>query len=109
MDFQGSDVGKKFDSGKLPWHLFPWDSAKEVVKVLELGAEKYGERNWEQGMKWSRLFNAAQRHLVPFFQEGENLDPDTQICHLAHAICCLMFMHSMRIRNIGTDDRPVPK
>ena len=56
--------GKKFDDGKLPYDLLPGDAIEEIVKVLQFGAVKYGERNWEKGMKWNRPFAALMRHML---------------------------------------------
>lgn len=97
--------GKKFDAGKLPWHLLPGDAVEEVVRVLQFGAGKYGERNWERGMAWSRPFAAAMRHLWAWWR-GDDSDPETGLSHLAHALCCIMFLMAYVNRGVGTDDRP---
>ena len=83
----------KHDQGKRDWALLPWDSVEEVVKVLEFGASKYAKHNWQQGegFKYSRSFNALMRHMRAFMN-GEDNDPETDISHLAHAMCNLMFM-----------------
>lgn len=98
--------GVKYDQGKLPWHLYPWDAAEDVVKVLDFGAKKYAPRNWEAGMDWSRVYSAAMRHLIAWWG-GENLDPETGLPHLAHAMCCLMFLQAYGKRGVGSDDRPL--
>jgi Domain of unknown function (DUF5664) len=97
--------GKKFDAGKDPWHLLPTDAVRCVVRVLSFGAVKYGARNWERGMDWSRCYAACQRHLAAWW-EGEKTDPETGFSHLWHAGCCLMFLIAYEQRAIGTDDRP---
>lgn len=56
--------GVKKDLGKRRWSLLPWDAVEEVVKVLEFGAQKYADRNWEKGMDWDRLFDASMRHKI---------------------------------------------
>lgn len=100
--------GVKHDSGKDPWHLLPWDAARGIVRVLAFGAGKYGDRNWERGMAWSRPFAALQRHLTAWW-EGERADPETGYSHLWHAGCCLVFLISYEIRGVGTDDRPAAR
>lgn len=100
------EQGKKFDAGKLPWHLFPWKAATEIVRVLAFGATKYGERNWERGMSHSRLYGAAIRHLTAYW-DGQNTDPETGLSHLAHAGCCILFWLTYSLLGLGTDDRPV--
>src|SRR5690606_23402850 len=64
------EIADKDDSGKAPWHLFPWDAARQIVAVLRFGAGKYGDRNWERGIAYSRVYSALIRHLVAWW-EGE--------------------------------------
>lgn len=87
MEFEGT----KLDSEKLPYHLLPGEALEEVVKVLDFGAKKYSERNWEKGMNFSRLFGAAMRHLWAWWK-GEDRDPETGLSHLAHLTCCALFL-----------------
>ena len=100
--------GVKYDEGKDPWHLYPWDAAKAIVKVLTFGANKYSERNWELGMAWSRCYRAAIGHLQDWWQTGEP-DAETGYSHLWHAGCCVMFLIAFEIRGIGKDDRPIKR
>lgn len=98
----------KHDAGKDPWHLLPWDAARAVVKVLAFGASKYGERNWEQGLKYSRLFAAAQRHLLAWFEDGEDTDEESSLPALAHAACCVLMLLAFQLRGRkDLDDRPL--
>lgn len=97
--------GIKFDDSKLPWHLLPGDAVAEIVKVLQFGADKYSERNWEKGMAWSRCFSALMRHMWAYWK-GEDNDPETGLSHLAHAGCCVLFLLGYQLRKVGTDDRP---
>lgn len=84
--------GRKFDGGKLQYGLLPPLALKETVRVLTFGAEKYEPDNWRRVPDGARrYFDAAQRHLWAY-REGERYDPETEVNHLAHAICCLMFM-----------------
>lgn len=100
-------VGLKFDGGKPTFHLMPDDAIAEIHKVLEFGAQKYAPRNWERGMAWCRLWNAALRHLWAWARR-EGTDPETGISHLAHAGCCILFLISYELRKVGEDDRPPP-
>ena len=97
--------GKKFDDGKLPYDLLPSDAVEEIVKVLQFGATKYGERNWEKGMKWNRPFAALMRHMWAWWRREEK-DPETGLSHLAHAGCCILFLLSYTLRGVGEDNRP---
>jgi hypothetical protein len=100
--------GKKYDNGKDPWHLLPWDAVREVVKVLAFGAKKYGSRNWEKGFAWSRAHDALMRHVTAWHL-GEDRDEETGMLHLSHAACCALFLLAFQLRGIGTDDRPVKR
>jgi hypothetical protein len=95
--------GKKHDAGKLRYELLPPDAIAAVAAVMTYGATKYGDRNWEKGMAWSRLRGAAARHLAAF-DIGEDNDPETGLPHLAHATCCLMFILAFQLRGLGEDD-----
>lgn len=98
--------GKKFDTGKRRWDLAPMlDGFGQIVDVLTFGAEKYGDRNWEAGMGWSRCYAAALRHLTAW-HAGEDSDSESGLSHLAHAGCCVVFLLAYQARSIGTDDRP---
>lgn len=96
--------GRKDDQGKDPWHLMPFDALRCIVKVLMFGAGKYGSRNWEKGMAWSRPWDAAIRHLTAW-NDGEHKDSETGFSHLWHAGCCVLFLIAYELRGIGEDDR----
>lgn len=84
--------GEKFDSEKDRWDLLPFTATKKVVKVLTFGARKYEPDNWRIVPDWRRRYlAAAMRHLVAY-QEGEDLDTESGMPHLAHAACCVLFM-----------------
>lgn len=97
--------GVKHDEGKLTYHLLPPELLEQTALVLEFGAKKYAERNWEKGMSWHRPFSALMRHMWAWWR-GEVADPETGYSHLAHAACCLAFLISYEQRGIGVDDRP---
>ena len=98
--------GHKDDSDKLRFDLLPWDALSEVTRVLMYGADKYQPWNWQRGMKYTRLLGATMRHTIAFLR-GDDRDPETGLSHLAHAICCLLFLLSYWLTNNGTDDRQV--
>jgi hypothetical protein len=99
-------TGTKHDQGKRPWHLIPWDGLGPATDILRMGAEKYGARNWEQGIKYSRLFAATMRHLTAWW-EGEDQDPESGLSPLAHALCDVLFLLAFTVRGRrDLDDRP---
>jgi len=103
---RAKDRGDKFDADKPMWDLFMWRAALGVVRVLTYGAKKYSAHNWEKGIKYSRLFAAAQRHLSAYWL-GANIDPESNLPHLDHAICDLMMMREMSTLHPSEDDRVV--
>jgi hypothetical protein len=101
------EVGVKYDAGKLEWSLLPMESAEEIIKVLMFGSKKYAPDNWKKIEGWDRrYFDAALRHMSAW-KQGEKVDSETGITHIAHAACCLMFIISKelendRIRNVNS-------
>ena len=90
--------GRKFDGGKLEYGLLPPHALKEVVKVLTFGAQKYERDNWQKVPDSKRrYFDAMQRHVWSW-KQGEQLDPESGIHHLAHAMCCLMFLYEHDVK-----------
>lgn len=83
--------GHKDDSGKVRMDLLSPDFLEGTAKVLTFGAEKYEPYNWAKGILYSRVFAALQRHLWAW-QAGEENDQETNMPHLWHAACCLMFL-----------------
>jgi hypothetical protein len=96
--------GRKFDSEKPEYGLLPPLCLDEVARVLTAGAKKYDRDNWkyvEDGPR--RYFDAAQRHLWAY-KRGENLDPETGMSHIAHAICSLMFIYDVTMTHIDNEN-----
>ena len=84
--------GMKFDSEKPRWDLLPFESLTDIVLVLTYGAKKYAPENWRKVNDWrDRYFAALLRHLVAW-KQGEKIDPESNLPHLAHAGCCLLFL-----------------
>ena len=77
------EPGNKFDGQKARFDLLPVEALEEVVKIYTYGAVKYGDRNWEKGMSWSRLFGAMMRHAWAFWR-GEDKDSESGLLHMAH-------------------------
>ena len=93
-----STGGRKFDGGKLQYGLIPPLAMREMVKVLTFGAEKYEPDNWKNVPDSKRrYFDAMERHVWAW-KSGEQDDPETGINHLAHAMCCLMFLYEHDVK-----------
>lgn len=90
--------GRKFDGGKLEYGLLPPLALEETVRVLTFGAQKYERDNWKMVPDSKRrYFDALQRHLWAW-KKGEINDPETGLHHLAHAMCCLMFLYEHDVK-----------
>jgi hypothetical protein len=64
-----------------------------VVKVLEKGLEKYPPYNWVTVPEGERRYVAARnRHLVACVRNRGALDDESGLPHLAHALCCCIFL-----------------
>jgi len=107
--------GTKFDEDKIRLELIPPELLFSIGTILTFGANKYDDRDWEKGMKWSRVFGAAMRHAWAWwggkgptsnsFVFG-SLDDETKRSHLWHLGCCVAFLIAYEERNVGEDDRP---
>lgn len=90
--------GRKFDGGKLRYGLTPPLAFAEMVKVLTFGAEKYEPDNWKKVPESkTRYFDALERHVWAW-KMGEQIDPESGIHHLAHAMCCLAFLYEHDVK-----------
>ena len=99
-----TNVGRKFDSEKPKMHLLPPKAIVEVAKVLTFGASKYDEDNWRYlEDAQNRYSGGTLRHIFSHL-DGELQDPETNLSHLAHAICCLMFKLELELENHGTKE-----
>ena len=99
-----SEQAKKFDQEKIRMDLLPSEALEEIAKVLTFGAKKYDSWNWTKGLKYSRLTGAALRHILAW-KDGQDKDPETNISHLAHAGCCILFLLWMEKNRLDMDDR----
>ena len=87
-----AEQGRRDDSAKRRYSLLPKGAVNSVVDVLEFGSKKYSAGNWQKVPDAkTRYYDAAMRHLDAWLN-GDLKDAETGLPHLAHAICCLMFL-----------------
>lgn len=96
--------GMKHDQDKPDMSLLSNIALVKVAQVMTFGKRKYSANNWRGGFAWSRPLAAAARHLYAYIG-GEDKDPETGLSHLAHAICCLMFILEFEDTHKNLDDR----
>ena len=91
----------KDDQGKRRWSLLDFEALEPVVDVMEMGAKKYGIGNWKRlhtPTDIQRCIDAILRHTLAY-QNGEQLDPESGVSHMAHIICNAMFiLHAERVK-----------
>jgi hypothetical protein len=77
----------------------------ELAAVYGFGEEKYARYNYLKGYPWSLSIDALYRHFLAF-QNGEVLDPESGLNHMAHVAWHALTLVSFSGRGLGTDDRP---
>jgi hypothetical protein len=103
--FKAEDTGGgRSDTGKLRYDLLPPGPIRALVSILTGGATKYGDRNWEKGMAWSRCYASTMRHMMAWYA-GEDKDKESGESHLAHAMCNLVFLMEYERTHPEKDDR----
>ena len=91
---------------KAPLSCVPMNVVAEMGLGMLEGASKYGRHNFRAvGVRSSVYFDAAMRHLIAWW-EGEDLDPDTGMSHVAKALACLAVLRDAQLQGLCTDDRP---
>jgi len=108
--------GTKFDQEKVRFDLLPMDALHAIAYVMTMavpgakdkngndvlcGAQKYGDRNWEQGMDPQRMRGAQIRHDCAN-QMGETHDESGHL-HLAHKACGAIMELTYALRGITAD------
>jgi hypothetical protein len=68
------------------------------------GAGKYGRFNFKKGIEHTRLADACLRHLTAYL-DGEDLDPESGVSHLGHALASLAMLSYMAANRPDLDDR----
>jgi hypothetical protein len=101
---QTTTGGTKHSADKPPLHLINRAALEAEARVLAFGARKYAEWNWSKGLKWADVARAAIGHLYAFL-DGEDLDPESGLPHVAHARTEAGFLLEFIARGTGTDDR----
>ncbi len=85
---------KKYDAGKLEYDMLPDLVIRDIIRVMMYGAytKGYEKDNWKQCTDLSRYYNALRRHTEAW-RAGEYYDPESNLPHIAHALCNLVFIH----------------
>jgi len=95
---------KKLDNNKPRLSIIPFKCLMGVIKVFEHGAKKYAPHNYRLGMDRTRYADACFRHLHSWLI-GNDMDKESGLPHLDHAIASLMMLRENEIEGRGKDDR----
>lgn len=91
---------------KTPLHLLPPVFMAATAWVLKLGAKKYGPWNWRKSKVESQTYIGAIRRHLDAWQDGENNDPESGICHLAHVAASVAILLDADKNGTLVDNRP---
>lgn len=81
----------KKDAGKPRMDLIPSEVMIELAKVLTFGLNKgYKEESWKDVESY-RYIAALYRHMTAW-RLGEQVDTESKIHHLSHALCNVAFL-----------------
>lgn len=98
------NTATKFDTGKPKLSYVPQLALWEVGKSFSYGAAKYAEFNYSKGMEYTRLTDAALRHINQALR-GEDIDEESQCYHISNAIASLMMLLDNQVNNTIIDNR----
>ena len=73
-----------------------------AAAAFEYGCKKYSRNNWREGFKWSRLMDAALRHLTQYTVNP--IDEESGNDHRGHALAMLGMLYEHVENNLGEND-----
>lgn len=94
------DQEQKFDQGKLRYDLVPPEVIRALASVMTYGATKYEEGSWLAVEPFYKRYMAALLRHLQAFRLGEEIDPESGLPHLHHALTNLAFL----VAKIDIDD-----
>jgi hypothetical protein len=90
---------------KTPLALIPPFAMEQTAWVHKFGAERYGAFNWrDTGVCATTYVAAIMRHLNAW-RDGEDLDPESGISHIAHVACSCNILLDSQYCGTLQDDR----
>lgn len=97
--------GLRYNDGKVRLDLITPEMTEGIGTVLTKGAQKYAERNWENGMAWTKVIASLKRHLLEL-EKGDDFDRETGLLHVNHILCNAGFLATYYRTHPELDDRP---
>lgn len=106
------DPKQAYGEKKPQLHLIPLAAQEEMARALELGARKYGERNWllGDGVNLTTYLSAMARHLALITDGKEDIDPESGAHHLGHIMagCGIVLDAARHGKLIDNRVKPTP-
>ena len=99
---------ERHNTGKLPFSLLSVQALRDVAAVCQMGVVKYARDNWRKGLPWTEVLDSAFRHQFAWL-DGEDLDEESGLPHLAHAMWNLMTLLDFAVTRPDFDDRYKPR
>lgn len=100
--------GSKNDSNKAQLCLIPSEALTGMAKAFMYGAKKYNRYNFRKGIQYTRLTDAAMRHILQFL-DREEADIESFESHVDHALASLAMLKYMIVNRPDMDDRYKPE
>lgn len=94
----------KYDGEKPDLAIVPLAALTEMAKAFMYGEKKYARHNYRHGFQTHRLLAAALRHCYAW-ENGEDLDPESGVSHLGHAMASLAMLITNLKDEKATDTR----
>jgi hypothetical protein len=81
----------RYNEGKPKWSLISFKALEPLVRVIMYGVKKYEQDNWKLSTDPIVPMDSLQRHLICLY-EGEFLDKESKLPHIAHIMANAMFI-----------------
>lgn len=99
------DGAVRSNKGKTEISQLPPAAVRAIATVMMMGEEKYGKHNWRKGLSYTSVCDSLLRHVFAFL-DGEDLDPESGLNHMAHAATNAAFLlQYISDGKEGLDDR----
>ena len=100
----GDYVALHYSDGKSGVDQIPPEVLLELGRIYTFGERKYARDNWKAGTAWHEFYGSALRHLYNWWM-GEDLDPESGLHHLAHALWNITTLMYYQNHDLGEDTR----
>lgn len=104
ISFMEKDEVKPAAPGKPSISLIPREAILEMAKAFDYGTGKHGRYAFRDGVEFSKLLDAAMRHLLAM-TDGEDVDEESGALHAACAMSNLSMLVYMIRNKPKFDDR----